>query len=436
MKKLLLLVAWVFCINCGIVMASSPDIAVAVVHGQFAAELSCEDELMVRVPDTGEEMVLKPDRYFVNAEGGTVNLGAQKFGAKTLRFVVKENGKPIEVNKKAYRGSFEVRISADGKTLDVVNVLPLEQYLYSVVGEEIPVIFPDEAIKAQAVAARSLAYNRLGNRSRLGYDLKASEEGQDYYGLTTEKQAINKLVDVTAGMVVTYNGQPIEAVYHQSGGGQTENSRDVWGRYVPYLRSVKDYDWDAPRYNWEKALPASEIERRLSTRGYAVGKLESIRLSPLEGSSKMFGNDRTASGRVQEMLFSGSGGTFLFTGQQVQEILGLNSTFFEVEVNRPVPNSIEIPIENPYGIEIGRKEVPIKVSERSISFKDILKDLHFVSGEKGEMVTFKGRGQGAGLGLSQWGARGMANSAPPRSRDYYKEILTHYYTDTRVEKIY
>ncbi len=105
MKKLLLLVAWVFCINCGIVMASSPDIAVAVVHGQFAAELSCEDELMVRVPDTGEEMVLKPDRYFVNAEGGTVNLGAQKFGAKTLRFVVKENGKPIEVNKKAYRGS-------------------------------------------------------------------------------------------------------------------------------------------------------------------------------------------------------------------------------------------------------------------------------------------------------------------------------------------
>ena len=67
MKKLLLLVAWVFCINCGIVMASSPDIAVAVVHGQFAAELSCEDELMVRVPDTGEEMVLKPDRYFVNA---------------------------------------------------------------------------------------------------------------------------------------------------------------------------------------------------------------------------------------------------------------------------------------------------------------------------------------------------------------------------------
>lgn len=238
MKKLLLLVAWVFCINCGIVMASSPDIAVAVVHGQFAAELSCEDELMVRVPDTGEEMVLKPDRYFVNAEGGTVNLGAQKFGAKTLRFVVKENGKPIEVNKKAYRGSFEVRISADGKTLDVVNVLPLEQYLYSVVGEEIPVIFPDEAIKAQAVAARSLAYNRLGNRSRLGYDLKASEEGQDYYGLTTEKQAINKLVDVTAGMVVTYNGQPIEAVYHQSGGGQTENSRDVWGRYVPYLRKI------------------------------------------------------------------------------------------------------------------------------------------------------------------------------------------------------
>jgi stage II sporulation protein D len=119
----------------------------------------------------------------------------------------------------------------------------------------------------------------------------------------------------------------------------------------------------------------------------------------------------------------------------VQEILGLNSTFFEVEVNRPVPNSIEIPIENPYGIEIGRKEVPIKVSERSISFKDILKDLHFVSGEKGEMVTFKGRGQGSGLGLSQWGAEAMAEKHGD-GKNYYKTILSHYFTGTKIEKIY
>ncbi|MFQ9936328.1 MAG: hypothetical protein ACLRXQ_10380 [Phascolarctobacterium faecium] len=112
-------------------------------------------------------------------------------------------------------------------------------------------------------------------------------------------------------MVVTYNGQPIEAVYHQSGGGQTENSRDV-GRYVPYLAQCEGLRLGCTMYNWEKALPASEIERRLSTRGYAVGKLESIRLSPLEGGSKMFGNDRTASGRVQEMLFSGSGGHFFY----------------------------------------------------------------------------------------------------------------------------
>lgn len=436
MKKLLLLVVVLLCAGCGTVWASSPEIAVAVVHGQFAAELSCEDELMVRVPATGEVLALKPGRYFVNAEGGTVNLGSQKLGVRVVRFSVKEDGKPIEVNKKAYRGSFEVRIATDGKTLDVVNVLPLEQYLYSVVGEAIPVIFPDEAIKAQAVAARSLAYNRLGSRASQGYDLRASEEGQDYYGIATEKTAITKLVDATVGMVVTYNGRPIEAVYHVSGGGQTENSIDVWGRSVPYLRSVKDYDWDAPMYDWEKAMPASEIERRLAAMGYAIGKLESLRLSPLAGGSKIFGNDRTASGRVKEMLLSGSEGTLVLTGTKVQEMLGLGSSLFEVNVSRPIPDSIEIPIENPYGMEIGRKEVPIKVSERGMSFKDILQDLHFVSGEKGEMVTFKGRGQGSGLGLSQWGARGMDNSAPPRSRDYYKDILTHYYSNTRVEKFY
>lgn len=436
MKKLLLLVVVLLCAGCGTVWASSPEIAVAVVHGQFAAELSCEDELMVRVPATGEVLALKPGRYFVNAEGGTVNLGSQKLGVRVVRFSVKEDGKPIEVNKKAYRGSFEVRIATDGKTLDVVNVLPLEQYLYSVVGEAIPVIFPDEAIKAQAVAARSLAYNRLGSRASQGYDLRASEEGQDYYGIATEKTAITKLVDATVGIVVTYNGRPIEAVYHVSGGGQTENSIDVWGRSVPYLRSVKDYDWDAPMYDWEKAMPASEIERRLAAMGYAIGKLESLRLSPLAGGSKIFGNDRTASGRVKEMLLSGSEGTLVLTGTKVQEMLGLGSSLFEVNVSRPIPDSIEIPIENPYGMEIGRKEVPIKVSERGMSFKDILQDLHFVSGEKGEMVTFKGRGQGSGLGLSQWGARGMDNSAPPRSRDYYKDILTHYYSNTRVEKFY
>lgn len=436
MKKLLLTVVLLLCWHGGLALASSPELAVAVVHGQFAAEISCGDEMMVKVPATGEEVVLKPERYFVNAEGGTVNLGQQKFDAQVLQFTVPEGSKPIEVNKKAYRGNFEVRVAADGKTLDVVNVLPLEQYLYSVVGEEIPVIFPDEAIKAQATAARSLAYNRLGNRSRLGYDLQASEAGQDYYGIASEKAAISKLVDATAGMVVTYNGSPIEAVCHQSSGGRTADSSDVWGRAVPYLRSVKDYDWDAPMYNWQKALPGSEIERRLASRGYAIGKLESLRLSPLEGGSKIFGNDRTEGGRVRELMFSGSAGTCVLSGTQVQELLGLNSTLFEVKVNRPVPDSIEIPIENPYGIEIGRKEVPIKVKSQGISFKDALKDLHFISGEKGEMVTFSGRGQGSGLGLSLWGARGMANSAPPGSKDYYQDILTHYYTNTRVEKFY
>ncbi len=440
MKKLLLVVMLMY-LSCGSVWAATPDIAVAVVHGQFAAEISCEDEIVVRVPDTGEEKILKPDRYFVNAEGGIVNIGTQKIAGRVLLFTVNKSAKNlekyIEVNKKSYRGSFEVCIDEDGKTLNVVNIIPLEEYLYSVVGGEIPVIFPDEAIKAQAVAARSLAYNRLGNRNSLGYDLKAAEEGQEYYGVVAEKSAINKLVDNTYGVVITYNGQVIEAVYHQSSGGQTENSGAVWGRNVPYLQSVKDYDWDAPVYDWEKALPAAEIERRLSASGYVIGKLESMRLSPWKDSSKIFGGDRTVSGRVQKMLFSGSEGTVMLAGTQVQKLLGLNSNLFEVKVNRPVPDSIEIPIENYYGIEIGRKEVPIKVNESStVSFKDILKELHFVSGENGEMVTFIGRGQGSGLGLSQWGARGMANSAPQRSKDYYKEILAHYYVDTRVEKIY
>lgn len=426
----------ILCLSSITAQASSPEIAVAVVNGQFTAELGSAGEILVTIPETGEKINLQSGKYFLNAEGGTINLGPKKFGVTKIKFAVPENGKPLEVNKKTYRGGFEVSIANDGKTMNVVNVLPLEEYVYSVIGEEIPVIFPDEAIKAQAVAIRTFAYNKLGTKQYQGYDLKATEEEQNYYGLATEKAELNKFVDATNGMVVTYNGYAIEAVYHTSGGGKTESSRDVWGKYVPYLRSVEDYDQDAPMYSWEKAVPAQEIERRLSARGYNIGKLESMRLSPLDGGSKLFGNDRTSSGRVANMMFSGTGGVFVLTGLEVQELMGINSSFFEVHVNRPVPNSIEIPLENSYGMKIGSKEVPINVGKKTISFKDILKDLHFVSGEKGEMVTFKGSGEGNGLGLSKWGARGMANNASARDKEYYKEILTHYYVDTRVEKFY
>ena len=407
MKKLLLLVAWVFCINCGIVMASSPDIAVAVVHGQFAAELSCEDELMVRVPDTGEEMVLKPDRYFVNAEGGTVNLGAQKFGAKTLRFVVKENGKPIEVNKKAYRGSFEVRISADGKTLDVVNVLPLEQYLYGVVPQEAVPSWPAAALKAQAVAARSYALYTMAQNKGKAYDIRPSTYNQVYLGQGGEYASTNVAVDDTRGQVLTYNNAPIEALFHSDGGGYTEDSVNVWGSNVPYLRGVKDYSHNAGTSAWTVALTRQSMEQKLRAAGKDVGTLKQIQLSTLR-QRPMNMPDRGVSGRIKQAVLVGSARSLVVTGEQLQAIFGLKSTLFDFYVNVTPPTSAD-QFKNPKAYHTFRSA--------------------------NDRVYIRGYGWGHGLGLSQWGAAAMAESGP-HSDNYYQTILLHYYPGTKLQQLY
>ncbi|MBH5317132.1 SpoIID/LytB domain-containing protein [Paenibacillus sp. GSMTC-2017] len=144
----------------------------------------------------------------------------------------------LERSKRTYRGQFELS-TFNGK-LAVINELPFEQYLYSVVAVEMYSSWPIEALKAQAVAARSYALNKgFGFQIAHVVDTTLS---QAYYGAGVEKPTSTEAVNATAGEVALYNGKVIEAVFSSNGGGQTADASDVWKNAIPYLKSVKSPD--------------------------------------------------------------------------------------------------------------------------------------------------------------------------------------------------
>lgn len=168
---------------------------------------------------------------------------------------------PIELterSKRTYRGSFE--LSAWNGKLAVINELPFEEYLYSVVAVEMYTTWPMEALKAQAVAARSYALNKgFGFQIAHVVDTILS---QAYYGTGVERPSSTEAVDATRGVVALYNGKVIEAVFSSNAGGMTADAKDVWNNSIPYLQAVKSPDEaaEAGLFSWYRiVLPSSQI---------------------------------------------------------------------------------------------------------------------------------------------------------------------------------
>lgn len=149
----------------------------------------------------------------------------------------------VSTKGKWYRGKLMIKAS-NGKLI-VINDVDLEDYLRGVVPSEMPASWEYEALKAQAIAARSFALANLGKQSRYGYDLKDNTEDQAYGGASVETNRTNKAVDETTGLVLTYDMKIISAYYCASAGGMTTTS--AWGGYVPYVRSVPSFDDDVKK---------------------------------------------------------------------------------------------------------------------------------------------------------------------------------------------
>lgn len=184
---------------------------------------------------------MKP--YDFKAMGGTVaiDINGQWFNLNISRVVIKPPEKGfVSAKRRWYRGEFIIE-NRNG-SLVVVNNVPLEEYMLGVVPSEMPSKWSYEALKAQAIAARSYAIANRGKRASHGYDLKDTPEDQAYGGASSETAATNNAVMETKGIVITYNQKVIPAYYSASAGGHTVNAGAVWNKDLPYLKSVPSFD--------------------------------------------------------------------------------------------------------------------------------------------------------------------------------------------------
>jgi stage II sporulation protein D len=217
------------------------------------------------------------------------------------------------VLKRRYRGSIQIDV-ANGR-LRAVNVVGLEHYLYGVVPAEMPYTWHPEALKAQAVVARSYA---LATRRTGAFDLYPDTRSQVYLGIDHEKPSTNAAVDATAGKVVLYEGQVAKTFFFSSSGGRTASAEDVWGEAVPYLLSVPD-PWDSisPHHTWGPfAFSGTKLARVLKLRGRVVD------LQP----------ELNSSGRIKSLTVIGTRNSVTVPGTDLRRRLGLRSTWFSVGV--------------------------------------------------------------------------------------------------------
>ncbi|WP_337515834.1 SpoIID/LytB domain-containing protein [Mitsuokella jalaludinii] len=304
-------------------------------------------------------------------QNGAFLVGREKLRGEIL--TIRPEAAEFSLNGRRYRGALELRHRGAGLT--AVNIVPVDDYLLSVVPEEMPTDWPAEALKAQSIAARSFALKSRGRHAAEGYDLCTTTHCQLYKGIASEKTASTAAVRATRGEVLTYGGQPIEALFHTDSGGMTESSEDVWGSRVPYLRAVRDTLLGT--MPWTKTVSKADLEKKLAAKGHNIGRLRAIELSPLAVGRAA--KDRTASGRVKAMTVTGTKGSVTLSGTAWRSLLGLKSTLFSAKLTK-------------------------------------------------DSVTFTGFGAGHGLGISQWGAERLAGTGKS-----YADILHHYYTGVTLQ---
>ena len=319
------------------------------------------------------------------------------------------------VGPRRYRG--RLQLIPQGNQLQVVNHVPLETYLPSVVGSEMPASWPLEALQAQAVAARTYALK--ARKPAAAFDVQATTASQVYKGVEAETPSTRAAVQATRGLVLTYNNALIDAVFHSSSGGSTESSGDLWPRQLPYLVSVPDFDQDSPVRDWRLPLNQAKLRQAFPELGGALG-IEVIATTP--------------TGRVRQARVVGPSGQLALTGAQLRSRLGLKSTWVRFELvptataqAEPVPQaSVATRLQNAFQHDSATGAPPTLLPPPPLP-AFTLPTPATKAPEVVQLVAV-GRGFGHGVGMSQWGALAMAQRG-----DSFESILRHYYRGTSLQ---
>lgn len=226
----------------------------------------------------------------------------------------------VALDGKHYRGGVMFRVNNNNK-ITVINYLPLEYYVYGVLNNEMGGNYPMEALKAQAVAARSYAAVNTGLYKSKGFDVCGTIQCQVYSGYDGENPNTNEAVDETKGMLLYSDGKPVTAFYFKNSGGHTQNSEDVWSTKEDYLRGVEDPY--SPDYSWTATISFADLQSKLEAANYHPGNIQSVAITK-----------RNSAGAVQELTVVGDQDTVVLKKESVRTVLGgsqVRSTMFDME---------------------------------------------------------------------------------------------------------
>ncbi len=333
----------------------------------------------------------------------------------------------IYVNGVGYRGSIILKKDANG-LLTVINHVDLEDYVASVIAVEMSSSFNIEALKAQAVCARTYAMRFMDKHSSYGFDMCSTVDCQAYKGVSVESEKTSQAAQETKGMVMTYDGKLIEAVYSATSGGYTEDVKYVWGSDIPYLKAVEDSYESKDVYgsSWEKELSVEKATEIMDSKGYELGTVTDIKVT-----------ESTEHGTATKLSVVGTNGEKTFTREGCRLAFGTITLSQAFTVTPVSQTSKADPVYAYGGIAVSGKVSVLSASGKSdIELDDVAllgNTKRSYSGTVKGPVTgflFKGRGYGHLVGMSQNGADGMAKAGFT-----YDQILKHYYKGIEINCI-
>jgi stage II sporulation protein D len=304
-----------------------------------------------------------------------------------------------------YRGQMMVRPDPQGGLM-VVNLVDLEDYLLGVLPNEMSPSAPTEALKAQAVASRTYALKHSQDFAKRGFGLKASEGSQVYKGISGEDPRTTRAVEQTRGKVLRHSGDLVHAWFSASCGGRTAANESVWaGKPRPYARPVTcGFCRIFPSYHWRAEIGFDVLGGRLREVGRDVGSVRGVDFR------------RSKAGRIVRASIRGSRRSLELTGNEFRILAGhrLVRSLRFVNHDDPVGDALEA----------------ISAGKSGTSDEELIQQI--IAGEtrlrSGKALRLEGTGYGHGVGLCQWGARGMAEQGHP-----WETILERYYTGARIE---
>lgn len=486
---LIALIIILFCFGAVFAQEQKVNINVGLVLSAGKAGFRSSKPFKIFDSDT-HEFIEKTQYSKILLKNGKFIINDNECSANQVTLVPGE--KPISIYSEPYylpyRGNFILRAKSPYNFM-VINEIPINEYLVSVLGGELSPDWPPEALKAQAVAARTYAlYKKEKNavNKERDFDVVSTTKDQVYNGIISEKKKCRKAVYETGNLVMRYGGKIIKAYYHSCCGGWTQDGNTVFEEGGKYLRAVEcRYCMKSPQNRWQKIISAETIQQALRAMGEDTGRIYMIEPEYYEKS-----------GRLDDIIVFHTWGLSVMTGVDLRVNLGpnyLRSTNFKLGIYKtfdvPYPEAKKkfknvykqkeailqyAPAQQyrgesvPLPIKYNKDKISLIYGDSSLARKDLLSlnildsqgalktrdNVYLVSGiltgqdEENAQEFFEeifndknkslkvpvlyvlyGKGWGHGVGMCQWGALGMADDGYS-----FREILSHYYAGITIQE--